>query len=217
MHHLLIIDNVADKPGFQYPCNLDHQQFRAKSNLRLKEFAQYLGDNTQVSFLTAEEQDQSSFARHLNDTQYTGIVLSGSPYHVDEDQPWIRALQKALTLYLLNTHKKPPLLGICFGTQIIAHILGGQVRRLDKAKQGQSSFTLKDGQTVPSYVFHQDYIKELPTGATLLAESQEHLPYFMQFNTHVWGVQTHPEIPLLNEADQEQSRAFWKTFLNQTF
>lgn len=217
MHSVLIIDNVVDKPGFNYPCGLSYSDFRSKSQQRLTQLAQYLGPDTKTVILNAETQDAQQLTAHLLDPSYTGIILSGSPYSVDEEETWIKELKSALQAYLDSSSIQTPLLGICFGTQIIADLLGGKVTNLKQSKQGVSHFHLEDGTVIPSYVFHEDYIQALPAGTNLLASSSDGIPYLMQFEGGAWGVQTHPEIPLQNEDDQERSETFWQAFFRTTF
>src|SRR5262245_41563380 len=66
-----------------------------------------------------------------------GIVLSGGPNSVyDEGAPAIPA-----GLYELGI----PILGICYGAQLTAHVLGGKVRAAERREYGRAMVTIKQG------------------------------------------------------------------------
>ncbi|HEY7294822.1 MAG TPA: type 1 glutamine amidotransferase [Dehalococcoidia bacterium] len=133
---------------------------------------------------------------------FAAAIVPGSVSAVYERAPWMLRLQA----YLRELHAAAfPVLGICFGHQILASALGGTVVRNPLGREfgfcevrltaaGRAHATLFAG--LPP-VFrgvqgHYDVVSALPPGATLLAES----PYGVQSFAHgsVVGVQFHPEI-----------------------
>src|SRR3954469_5355202 len=94
----------------------------------------------------------------------TGIVLSGGPSSVyDEGAPTISA-----ALYELAV----PILGICYGAQLTAKLLGGDVRPADKREYGRASVRIKksegifksvtEGDELVVWASHGDHVEGLP-------------------------------------------------------
>ncbi len=128
-----------------------------------------------------------------------GYLITGSKLSVYDDVQWIRDLEVFIQLLHL---KKKSLLGVCFGHQLIAKALGGEVQ---KAKVGwvlglqhytfHNNFPWlenlnKDIKLIHS---HQDQVINLPEGTTLVA-SNELVPNAMYFiEDHIMSIQGHPE------------------------
>lgn len=133
---------------------------------------------------------------------YLAAIVPGSVAAVYEGAPWILRL----AAYLRGLHAAAfPLLGICFGHQILAAALGGTVIRNPLGREfgfcelrltaaGRAHPTLFAGlpDAFRGAQGHYDVVSELPPGATLLAENG----YGVQAFAHgsVLGVQFHPEI-----------------------
>lgn len=129
-------------------------------------------------------------------------MTTGSRFSVNDDLPWIPPLLDFIRS-LYTRHKK--LVGICFGHQLIAKALGGDVIQ---APQGwgvgvatHSLLALPRGvngaATVPEslslVVSHQDQVVTLPQNSVVLAGS-DFCPYaMMQVGDHFLGIQGHPE------------------------
>ena len=126
-------------------------------------------------------------------------LITGSRSSVYDKEEWIRKLEN----YVIELHKKKyPLIGICFGHQMVARALGGKT---ELARQGwgvgvqnynkivsKSWFNpvLNDFSIVAS---HQDQVSELPEGAELLAGSA-FCPYAsFCIDDHILTFQGHPE------------------------
>lgn len=125
----------------------------------------------------------------------TGIILSGGPMSVyDSDAP-------DLDDRILNT--KIPILGICYGLQLICKKLGGKVEPAKDREYGRA--TLEIIQTSPLlfdvkvqskvWMSHGDYLTGLPEGFNIIAKSDDS-PIGAAANEKqkIYGVQFHPEV-----------------------
>jgi len=126
-------------------------------------------------------------------------LITGSRYSVYDKDKWIHKLED----YVIELHKrKYPLIGICFGHQIVAKALGGKT---EMAPQGwgagvhkyskifSKSWLMPSLDNFSLIVSHQDQVTELPEGADLLAESS-FCPYAaFSIDEHILTFQGHPE------------------------
>jgi GMP synthase (glutamine-hydrolysing) len=131
-----------------------------------------------------------------------GWLISGSRYGAYEDLPWIPKLEQ----FIRDAYAESvPLVGICFGHQIIAQALGGKVEKFDKGwAVGHHAYEWQ-GDPVILNAWHQDQITELPDEATVIASSP-----FCDYAALVYGdkaftVQAHPEF------DAEATRILLET------
>jgi GMP synthase (glutamine-hydrolysing) len=127
-----------------------------------------------------------------------GIVLSGGPSSVyDEGAPSMPA-----GIYELGI----PILGICYGAQLTAKLLGGKVRAADKREYGRAVVRVKQGgdgvfRTVPAgeelavWASHGDHVDAIPPGFVHTAESENCLySGFVHSARKIHCVQFHPEV-----------------------
>jgi len=137
------------------------------------------------------------------------IILSGGPKSVNVDGA--PTLDPAI--YDLGT----PILGICYGHQLIARQLGGEVARGGRGEYGRATLTrgsspsrLLDGMaaTFPVWMSHFDHVSRLPDGFTGCASTPD-APIAVMENAarKVWAVQFHPEV-VHSENGQEILRCF---------
>jgi len=135
-------------------------------------------------------------------TSLSSIVVTGSPAMMTQDLHWIRQSQE----YLLEAiEAELPVLGICFGHQLLAHALGGKVDwhpagreigttnvRLTCDAEDDELFAdlIKD---FPVHTTHMQTVTKLPAGARVLASNQFEAHHALRFRKRVWGVQFHPE------------------------
>ena len=130
------------------------------------------------------------------DGSVKGVILSGSPFSVRDEQ--------APSADLGAIKGKLPLLGICYGAQFLAHRYGGSVnpsiaREYGRAmlKVTNSSSPLLEGVKSPSQVWmsHGDTIAELPEGAEVIASTDdvENAAYHIK-GEDTYAVQFHPEV-----------------------
>ena len=128
-----------------------------------------------------------------------GYLITGSKLSVYDDVKWIKDLEQYIRV--LNEQKKF-LLGVCFGHQLIAKALGGEVCKAEIGwVTGLQSYTfhhnfpwLSDlNQDVKLIHSHQDQITKLPDQATLVASSKN-VPIAMYYiDDHIMSIQGHPE------------------------
>ena len=128
-----------------------------------------------------------------------GYLITGSKLSVYDNIRWIRDLENFVCL--LHSKKKF-LLGVCFGHQLIAKALGGEVKKAQVGwVLGLQEYTFhnhfpwlenpnKDIKLIHS---HQDQVTNLPEGTTLVA-SNNSVPNAMYFiGDHIMSIQGHPE------------------------
>jgi GMP synthase-like glutamine amidotransferase len=132
-----------------------------------------------------------------------GWLITGSRHGVYEKLDWMRLLESFIQkLY----EKQKPLVGICFGHQIIAQALGGLVTKSDKGWgiglhhykiETAQSWMTHELSSVPEkvgiYAFHQDQISQLPAAAAVFISS-DFCPYAgLIYGDSILSVQAHPE------------------------
>lgn len=126
-----------------------------------------------------------------------GWFISGSPASVYEDLDWIRTGEEIVRAALAEER---PLVGICFGHQLIAQALGG---RVEKAAVGwgigaQRYETVEplpylDGDSLTLLASHQDQVVEVPAGATVWSTSDYCPVAGLTIGERMLTVQGHPE------------------------
>ncbi len=124
-----------------------------------------------------------------------GIIFTGGPNSVyDEGSP---AIDKEI--FELGV----PVLGICYGSQLMAYLLGGKVEKAPKREYGKTDISLKSsslmfdgiGDSTVCWMSHTDYISEIPQGFEITAYS-ESCPCAAYENKEkkLYAVQFHPEV-----------------------
>ncbi len=138
-----------------------------------------------------------------------GIILSGGPASVlDPDAP--RCDPGIFSLGV-------PVLGICYGMQLTAALLGGAVERAEEREYGQIRVRMKTGNPLFNglrrssvcWMSHTYQVARCPGGFTPIASS-EHCPVaaMMDARRRIYGVQFHPEV-----THTEEGRALIRNFL----
>ncbi len=119
-----------------------------------------------------------------------GWLITGSKHGAYEDHTWIPPLE-ALIRDIRD--RGIPLIGICFGHQIIAQALGGKVVKFDGGwAVGRTEYQI-GGAKVPLFAWHQDQVVELPPGATVLGSNAFCENAVLAYGETVWTLQPHPE------------------------
>jgi GMP synthase (glutamine-hydrolysing) len=140
----------------------------------------------------------------VREWQPKGIILSGGPSSVyDADVPQVHS-------DILDFDV--PILGICYGMQLMAHLRGGKVihgiREYGRAEIQVNESTgvfrgFKPGERITVWASHGDHIDEAPPGFTTVA-STETLPVaaFKSNDRELYGVQFHPEVAHTPRGDE---------------
>jgi GMP synthase (glutamine-hydrolysing) len=133
---------------------------------------------------------------------YRGVVVSGSWSMVTDREPW----SEASAGYLRDAAAHGvPILGVCYGHQLLAHAFGGEVgynpsgRHAGTALVETTTSVESDALFAPLprklvvQVSHSQSVLRLPQGAVLLARAAGDPHQAFRLGERVWGVQFHPE------------------------
>jgi len=161
------------------------------------------GANTRRNFRRELDADLVEFSAsdgHLPDhTEFDGVVVTGSRSSVYWDEAWIPPLVD----YVAEAAEDGlPVLGVCYGHQVVAEALGGRVAGMDEFEIGYNEVRHRGDdelfagvdEAFTVFTTHGDAVVELPPNATLLAENEHGVHAFR--DGHCWGVQFHPEYDL---------------------
>jgi GMP synthase (glutamine-hydrolysing) len=141
-------------------------------------------------------------ARLPDARDFRGVVITGSAAMVTDRHEWSEYTGEWLKQAM--THAVP-VLGICYGHQLLAHALGGVVDyhprgremgtkqiQLSPAAQHDELFNALP-MNFPAHVTHMQSVLRLPAGAEVLAWNSFEAHHAVRFAPRVWGVQFHPE------------------------
>ncbi len=126
----------------------------------------------------------------INDAD--GWLVTGSKFGAYEDLPWIPPLEDFLrSAYASDI----PIVGICFGHQILAQALGGTVEKYAGGwSVGRVKYQLDDiADDLPLYAWHQDQVTRLPPGAEAAGSTDFCRYAAISYGRKAYTVQPHPE------------------------
>ena len=140
------------------------------------------------------------YPNEIPNEHHSHIILSGGPKHVYDSDIQVPA-------WIINSPS--PVLGICFGMQLIAKTFGGVIKRLEQKEEGMIDVIelINNEQIIRQrYMNRYDYIYSLPDNFTITGITKNNcIATFTDYNKW-WCVQYHPESN--NAIDVELFRRF---------
>lgn len=133
---------------------------------------------------------------------FAGAIVTGSAAMVTERLDWS---ERSAEWLRDAAHAGMPLLGICYGHQLIAHALGGRVDYNPNGREmGTVCIDVHDvaradplfaplPERFPAQATHLQSVLQPPPGATVLAGNAHDPCHAFRWGAHVWGTQFHPE------------------------
>jgi GMP synthase (glutamine-hydrolysing) len=150
-------------------------------------------------------------AKEIAAMQPKGLILSGGPASVVEK----KGPQPDKGIFKLGV----PILGICYGMQSIAEMLGGKVRHTKEREYGKTELFIDDNHDLfghlpgnfTCWASHGDYVTKLPPGFIISAHTMN-APIAAMSNKKrkIYGVQFHPEVTHTEKGNQILSNFIFK-------
>lgn len=182
----LLVVNCVNVTGLEYPGGHPGEWFRKAAG----------GDPARFAVWHVHRQETPPHG------SYQGVILSGSPASAYQDLPWIARLIRSILSW---AEEGTPMLGVCFGHQLLAQALGGKVERNPCGREiGTLPIHLTEvGRRDPLFEGlperfdcmhgHSDFVSELPSGAEILAYSRMTPVQAFRLGERIRGIQFHPE------------------------
>jgi len=132
----------------------------------------------------------------------SGVIITGSPAMVTDQVPWMQTLAAWIPQIL---DRQIPMLGICFGHQLLAHAMGGSVAYHPGGREiGSVSIALTPSgkqdillgalpDVFVAHATHAQTVIKLPPDAQVLAGNSYETRHAFRIGKNAWGVQFHPE------------------------
>jgi GMP synthase (glutamine-hydrolysing) len=133
---------------------------------------------------------------------FAGAIVTGSGAMVTDRHDWS---ERAASWLREAAHDGLPLFGICYGHQLIAHALGGEVDYHPAGREmgtvqlelhpqaGEDPLFAGLPAQFPAQATHLQSVLRAPAGATVLAKSDHDACHAFRWGDRAWGVQFHPE------------------------
>lgn len=132
--------------------------------------------------------------------QVAAVIVTGSHDSITEPAPWMGTTAAWLREAVVAG---TPVVGLCFGHQLLGHAMGGTVLRLAGGPESgtvQLDLLATDELIGPTpaepptvNMMHEDCVARLPPGAVVLARTALEPHAAVRFGPRAWGVQFHPE------------------------
>lgn len=159
-------------------------------------------DNNNLSALPVQTLDARTTTAWPAMETVAGVVITGSPAMVTDREPWS---ERAATWLAQLVDAEVPVLGLCYGHQLLAHALGGEVARhpggLEIGTVAIRQLPAAEGDALfgdlplefSAQVVHEQSVRRLPPGAVALAANAHEAHHAFRVGPSAWGVQFHPE------------------------
>ncbi len=160
------------------------------------QYTQLIARRVREAHVYCEIHPPSRTVGWIRDWKPKGIILSGGPNSVyDENVP--TADPSLLTTEI-------PILGLCYGMQLLAHLSGGKVIRANRREYGRAELRVQGGrlfqgfgagEETPVWMSHGDHVDVPPPGYCVTASSDNSpVAAFEHGERPLFGVQFHPEV-----------------------
>jgi GMP synthase (glutamine-hydrolysing) len=135
----------------------------------------------------------------LKNQSIKGFILSGGPRSVYDKE----GFQLPKGWFKWQKETGTPVLGICYGLQLISHSLGGKVTSVDTKEYGFQTLKVKKGSRLLAamsseeqvWMSHGDQVGKLPAGFKVIATTETcPVAAFENLDRDIYGVQFHPEV-----------------------
>ena len=123
-------------------------------------------------------------------TDCDGWLITGSRHGAYEDHPFIKPLER----FIRDAYAKHvPVVGICFGHQIIAQAMGGKVEKYAGGwSVGPTDYDF-NGEKMTLNAWHRDQVVQVPQGAEVIASNDFCENAALLYDDRMFTVQAHPE------------------------
>lgn len=224
MKKILVISNYVPKPGFNYSGGLKACKHRDVSHGRLQGLERYFPESfcragVEWEFLLIERYNAENLWEKLQ-SDFDLLIISGSPFCCGERPFWMDNLRLGLQKFIKEFPDRK-ILSICFGAQILAEVMGGEVALCEQSQffDGEGELVLDADfdfeEDLHMRIYHENYIKVVPENVKLLGTSVCGMAYFMEFSVNSFAFQPHIECGLRCDQAQEKLDRFLVKFFRK--